>query len=93
MQVSGLKVVYDNSRPEGQRVKEVTVAGPPLLQDKTYRIATNDFLLAGGDQYTTFKEGQRLAYGDTLRDAFINYLSRHSPVSPKVEGRITGISP
>ncbi len=93
MQVSGLKVVYNMTNPEGHRVSGVTVGNAPLVREKTYRIAANDFLAAGGDQFDTFKDGQRLLYGDPLRDIFVSYLNKFSPVSPGIEGRIKGTSP
>lgn len=64
--------------------------GYELLQaDQTYRVATNDFLAAGGDNFTTFKDGRNPAYGDTIRDAYLHYLKRHSPIQPGIENRLT----
>jgi len=87
LQQSGLKVKYDMTKPVGQRVVEVFVGDKPLELDKVYKVVTNDFLAAGGDNFVTFKEGKNLVYGDMLRDVFIEYLKKHSPISPKVEGR------
>jgi 2',3'-cyclic-nucleotide 2'-phosphodiesterase (5'-nucleotidase family) len=87
LQQSGLKVKYDMTKPVGQRVVEVFVGEKPLELDKVYKVVTNDFLAAGGDNFVTFKEGKNLVYGDMLRDVFIEYLKKHSPISPKVEGR------
>jgi 2',3'-cyclic-nucleotide 2'-phosphodiesterase (5'-nucleotidase family) len=56
--------------------------------NKTYRIATNDFLAAGGDRFATFKDGQNISYGMDLRDAFLSYLKKRSPVQPRIEERI-----
>ena len=36
--------------------------GSPILPDRTYRVATNNFLLAGGDGYTMLRDGARNAY-------------------------------
>lgn len=87
LQQSGLKVKYDMTKPKGQRVLEVFVGDKPLELDKVYKVVTNDFLAAGGDNFVTFKEGKNLVYGDMLRDVFIEYLKKHSPISPKIEGR------
>ncbi|MGB9857042.1 MAG: bifunctional metallophosphatase/5'-nucleotidase [Dictyoglomaceae bacterium] len=87
LQVSGIRVKYDMTKPVGQRVVEVYVGDKPLELDKVYRVVTNDFLAAGGDNFVTFKEGKNLVYGDMLRDVFVEYLKKHSPISPKVEGR------
>jgi 5'-nucleotidase / UDP-sugar diphosphatase len=93
LQVSGLTVNYDLTRPAGSRVIGVTVGNQPLEPRKTYRVATNDFLAAGGDQYTTFKEGANILYGDTLRDVFAAYLEKHSPVHPELQKRIVLTTP
>ncbi len=87
LQQSGLKVKYDMTKSVGQRVVEVFVGDKPLELDKIYKVVTNDFLAAGGDNFITFKEGKNLVYGDMLRDVFVEYLKKHSPISPGVEGR------
>lgn len=90
LQVSGLKVVYGPSKRGVGKVRKAFLAdGRPLEPDKFYRVAVNDFLAAGGDGYEIFKKGRNTVAGDGVREAFINYLSRHSPVNPQIEGRIT----
>ena len=88
LQVSGLKVTYDLTRPPGVRVIAAQVGNKPLVVGKAYRVVTNDFLAAGGDKYSMFKEGKNLIYGDFLRNELIAYLQRYSPVRPAVENRI-----
>jgi 2',3'-cyclic-nucleotide 2'-phosphodiesterase (5'-nucleotidase family) len=92
LQISGMTVQYDLSRPPGARVIGAQIANKPLDPGKTYRVATNDFLAAGGDQYSTFKNGKNIVSGDLLRDVFAGYLSRHSPVHPEIEKRIVFVS-
>jgi 5'-nucleotidase / UDP-sugar diphosphatase len=53
-QVSGMRFVYAISAPPGKRVKSVEVGGQPLDPAREYVVATNDFLVAGGDGYKTF---------------------------------------
>ena len=62
--------------------------GSRLDPKKIYRVVTNDFLAAGGDRFLTFKEGKNIVYGDDVREVFIRYLEKSSPVNPRVEGRI-----
>jgi len=57
------------------------------MPEKIYRVVTNDFLAAGGDGYKTFQNGRNIVYGDNLRDAFLSYLQRHSPINPQIENR------
>ena len=49
LQFSGIKVVYDESLPEGSRVTEIMMTdGRDFDQYKTYKVGTNDFMVAGG---------------------------------------------
>ena len=88
LQVSGIRITHDLSNTGGRVVKDVLVGIRPLDLNKTYRIATNDFLAAGGDRFVTFREGQNISYGMDLREAFISYLKKRSPVQPRIEERI-----
>jgi 2',3'-cyclic-nucleotide 2'-phosphodiesterase (5'-nucleotidase family) len=88
LQASGIKIRYDITEPVGSRVKEVYIGEKSLTKEKTYTITTIDFLAAGGDAFTTFKEGKNILYGTNLRDLFVSYLKKHSPVAPRIEGRI-----
>ena len=77
-QVSGLTFTYSRSAPAGSRVKEVTVGGRPLDPQKEYVVATNDFLVAGGDGYTAFGEALKSAgdyanLGGTLTSSKLAY--------------------
>ncbi len=89
IQISGMKVKVNPGNPRGSRVVEALVNSRRLDSDRTYRVVTNEFLAAGGDRYVSFKQGKNIIYGDDVRDIFVRYLEKNSPVSPRVEGRIT----
>lgn len=88
MQLSGLTVTYDRKKTAGNPVVKAAVNGAPIEDEKTYRVVTNDFLAAGGDRMDVFTKGRFPVRGDNLRDVLVRYLQKHSPVAPKVEGRI-----
>jgi 5'-nucleotidase/UDP-sugar diphosphatase len=88
LQVSGLSFRFDSSNPVGQRVWEVTIGEEPLDRQRTYRVVTIDYLASGGDGFETFLDGKNRAYGDGEVWAVATYIRAHSPVDPKVEGRI-----
>ncbi len=88
LQVSGAKIVYDMSAPEGRRVVEILVAGSPLDPSRGYRVATNDFLAAGGDGFSDFLQGENIAYEGDLREVFVEYLKKRSPLAPRTGDRI-----
>ncbi len=88
LQVSGLRVSYNLQRPFGSRVVDVVVNGQPLDAEKTYRIATNDFLAAGGDRFGYFKNGREIVYHGDFRDAVTDYFRAQSPLTLRLDGRI-----
>jgi 2',3'-cyclic-nucleotide 2'-phosphodiesterase (5'-nucleotidase family) len=90
-QISGMKVVADLKQPVGSRVVSVTVGDKPLDPAATYKVATNDFMLGGGDGYTALSTGKALvgARGGTLMASdVIDYIAAAGKVDAKVEGRI-----
>jgi 2',3'-cyclic-nucleotide 2'-phosphodiesterase (5'-nucleotidase family) len=90
MQVAGMRFRFSMSEPVGQRVLEATVGGKPLDPERIYRVVTIDYLASGGDGYDTFLEGIDPAYGDTEVWVVAEYIRTHSPIDPRVEGRIMG---
>jgi 5'-nucleotidase/UDP-sugar diphosphatase len=89
LQIGGGRWVYQFNNPAGQRVLEATIAGAPLDPKRVYHVATIDYLLLGGDGHTWFGKGTNITYGDIEVDAVAAYMTAHSPLDPKVEGRIT----
>jgi 5'-nucleotidase / UDP-sugar diphosphatase len=92
-QVGGLKMKYNVKKPVWQRVTEVTVNGEPIDTAKVYKIATNNFLAAGGGNYKVFQEGKNRS--DTyieVRQALADFVRQNSPIDYRVQGRITEIS-
>ncbi len=90
-QVSGMTFVYDPSAPAGSRVSEVMVAGQPLDINKTYKLATNDYVLGGGDGYSALGGGEVLingGNGNLMANDVIVYVEKAGKVTSKVEGRI-----
>jgi 2',3'-cyclic-nucleotide 2'-phosphodiesterase (5'-nucleotidase family) len=90
-QVSGLQLTYNPGKPAGRRVLDVQVGGKALDRTTTYRVATNDFLLKGGDGYSSLSKGKVLidASGGTLiATTVMRFISARGSVAPQVEGRI-----
>lgn len=93
MQISGLKVKYDSTKPEYQRVTEITLEnGTPVEMDKTYTVATNDFLSGGQDGFKTLAEVTWTNTYELVRDALIEKIKNAKVIAPTVEGRMTDIS-
>lgn len=89
LQVSGLRFTFDPSRPAGQRVQEIYVGMDPIVSGRSYTVATNEFLAAGGDDYTMLGDAEQLEIFDlTDQQLFIRAIQQNSPLFPMVEGRI-----
>lgn len=89
-QVSGLALIADPSRPAGSRVISVTVAGAPLAPARLYRVATNDFMLRGGDGYVSLgrRTPDKDVQGRLVALDLMAHLRRLGTVTPTIEGRI-----
>jgi 2',3'-cyclic-nucleotide 2'-phosphodiesterase (5'-nucleotidase family) len=90
-QVSGMTIEADTSKPAGRRVNAIRVGGQRLVNTKIYRVATNDYMARGGDDYTMFRDAPRIlpdADGPLVTNEVIDYVQRLGTVRPRVEGRI-----
>ena len=91
-QVSGLKVVADVKKPAGERIVSVEANGKPLDKAATYKVATNDYMLTGGDGYTSFAGGKVIVDargGKLIANDVMVLVKSLGTVDAKVEGRIT----
>lgn len=81
IQFSGLQVIYDPNLPEEQRIAVVLTAdGTPLDANRYYKVVTNDFMAAGGDEYRMFMEGRKgFDTNISVRNALMEAL-RKQPV-------------
>ena len=59
-----------------------------ILKGASYRVAMNNFMADGGDNYTVFRSCTAPLGGDVDLDAFARYLGAHSPVAPPALNRI-----
>ena len=80
LQVSGLEVAYTISADGRRKVTRMAAGGLPVDKSKTYRVATNDFLAEGGDGLVGFRKGSNRVRATDMRDGFVEYLKRHSPI-------------
>jgi 2',3'-cyclic-nucleotide 2'-phosphodiesterase (5'-nucleotidase family) len=89
--VSGMSVIFDPSKPAGSRIVEVKVGGQPLDLGRIYRVATNEYVQAGGDGYDALARGKALIDGSgaTLMASMVMaYIEQQREVAPAVEVRI-----
>ena len=91
-QLSGVELKWNPKAPAGARLVEVRVAGAPLDDAASYRVATNDFMARGGDGYAVFKGAKQLIDPDSARllaSQVIDHIVAQAGIKATVEGRIT----
>jgi 5'-nucleotidase len=77
MTVTARKVtrkLEDGTPADSFVAEEVKIGGKPLVRGAKYKVATVDFLYAGGDDYTWFAKYQYSEFG-TLEDLFRTLLA------------------
>lgn len=85
---------YDPARPAGSRITSVVVDGAPIDRARTYTVASNSFLAAGGDNFVVFRDGTGLRDSGLIdTDAFVNHLLATSPVSPEFTAHGVAVVP
>ncbi|WP_442602881.1 bifunctional metallophosphatase/5'-nucleotidase [Paenibacillus sp. KN14-4R] len=87
-QISGMSFTYNPAKPAGSRVVEVKIGGKELDLNKSYKVATNDFMISGGDGYETLKQKNALNTGITLYDLMEEAIIKMKTLNPKTEDRI-----
>jgi 5'-nucleotidase len=82
---------YDKSRPVGHRIVAMTFDGKSIDPARSYRVAINNFLASGGDNFTLLAGGRDPIDAGLDLDATEAYLATNPPVP--MLGRITDLTP
>lgn len=88
IQVSGLVAVYDLKRPDGKRLMELKIGDQPVNEKALYRVATNSFLVQGGDLYQTFLKAKQVYSGPLISESVMEYLRERREVDWPKMGRL-----
>lgn len=92
---SNVAYTFDAGAARGERITGVWIDGEPIDPAGEYRIGSFNFLLQGGDNFTTFREGADTRDSGLVdRDAWIDYIRSNSPLSPDHSSRgvqVTGV--
>ncbi|SFT01240.1 bifunctional 2',3'-cyclic-nucleotide 2'-phosphodiesterase/3'-nucleotidase [Paenibacillus sp. BC26] len=96
LQISGLRYTADFSKPIAERVVALTKEdGTEITDSAEYTAVVNNFMAAGGDNYTVLTQGKNPTAGPTDIDAFYYYVLNtfnHGTITAAVKGRITNIN-
>ena len=82
--VSGIKIKADKNF----RIYKATIDGKEISENKTYLVATSDYLFNGGDNMQFFKDPVNLYGADyKLRNALIDYFNKVDTIHAKIDDR------
>lgn len=87
MQVSGLEVVYDTSKPERKRLVSLKHAGIDVSNDARFEVAVPKIIAGGGDHFDIFTETKLLRTSKPLGELSIEYFRKHGTVPTPAAGR------
>jgi len=87
--ISGLRMIIDN-----KKAIDITINGAPLDLNKTYSLATNDYLAGGNDKMEALTAHQkRINTGLKVRTMLLNYIQSETAqgriIDAQLDGRIT----
>ena len=77
---SGLRIRYDASAPEEQRLQSLTLAdGSPLDDARRYKVAVNNFMASGGDNLSVYQNAlDKIDTGILIRSALEDWIVAHA---------------
>lgn len=93
LQVSGLRYVYDSSKPKGHQLISLEVNGKSVIDTAQYTIATNNYVASHiAEFFGIAQNAVNLSdTGSIDRDVFIAHIRNHKVISSTVEGRIVDV--
>ena len=90
---SNVAYAYDPAMPVGQKVTYIEINGAPIDPAATYTIASNTFLLEGGDGFVEFGKGTGFVNTGMIdNDAFNEYLKANNPTPVSATQRSFGVT-
>lgn len=82
--IHGLQIILD----EHLQLKSASVNGENIDSNKTYYVATNDYLYNGGDRMTFFIPNESLhVLNYKIRNVLIDYFTKKDTIAPVIDNR------
>ena len=82
--IAGLTIKLD----ENYKLLEAKINGEEIDENKTYNVATNDYLYSGGDSMDFFQKSDTLYILDyKIRNVLIDYFTKKDTINPLMDNR------
>lgn len=89
---AGMTFTVNAYKEAGNRISDLKVNGVAVEANKMYTFATNDFVAAGGDDYTMLAKYPIKAEYNTLMDTLLAYVEKLGTVEGKFSPRMTVVT-
>ncbi|MDL5513805.1 5'-nucleotidase [Arenibacter sp. M-2] len=87
--IAGIQIIVDKNKS----LQAVNIQGKPFDENKTYYVATSDYLITGGDKMDFLKEHVSLTDSDYLiRNALIDYFKKIDTLTAATDNRFIQIN-
>lgn len=73
---------------QGNQLVKALINNQPVQADKTYYIATSDYLALGGDYMSFFKNGEMISTGLRLRDVYVEKFRANPTITAPTDVRL-----
>lgn len=83
-----MTVKFDPAKEPGSRIVELLIGGEAVDPEKTYVLATNNFMAIGGDKYEMFADNKELGQYNAFDEILAKYLADHTVENIAVGERI-----
>jgi len=90
--IAGFTVEFDSTKEAGSRVVSLKVGGVEVDKTATYTLATNDYLVSGGDGYSMFKGKKVVAEFGAMDEVLIDFINKNGTEKGELTGRIKDIA-
>ncbi|WP_352406307.1 bifunctional metallophosphatase/5'-nucleotidase [Acetoanaerobium noterae] len=87
--VAGITFTFNTANPAGSRVSDLMIGGSPIDMEKAYLFVTNDFMAAGGDDYTMLKPYATVNEYAAFDEILVNYIKKMGTISTSLVPRMT----
>ncbi|WP_394748548.1 5'-nucleotidase C-terminal domain-containing protein [Spongiimicrobium salis] len=87
--ISGIQILLDKNA----KLKTVRIQGESFDENKTYYVATSNYLVNGGDNMSFFrKRSEQWELDYTIRNTMIDYFMKYDTIAPSIDQRFAQIN-